>query len=75
MIKNVVQKHVTTRLDILWSCFLGVRLYFTTTSIDRFEDRPSKLCVVHVRMPPGSAPSARVEKPSHVHAAYYRQGN
>lgn len=52
----------------------GARLYFTTTAVDRFEDRPSKLYLIHVRMPPGYAPSARPERPFMVHAAYYRQG-
>ncbi|XP_028403590.1 nuclear pore complex protein Nup155-like isoform X2 [Dendronephthya gigantea] len=52
----------------------GVRLYFMTTTAERFEERPSKLSLVHVRMPPGCAPSARLERPFMVHAAYYRQG-
>lgn len=46
-----------------------------TTTPERFEDRPSKLSLVHVRMPPGCAPSSRPEGPFMVHAAYYRQGN
>ncbi|CAB3985686.1 nuclear pore complex Nup155-like [Paramuricea clavata] len=52
----------------------GVRLYFMTTTPERFQDRPSKLSLTHVRMPPGCAPSARPERPFMVHAAYYRQG-
>lgn len=55
--------------------FVGVRLYFMTTTPERFEERPSKLSLVHVRMPPGCAPSARPERPFMVHAAYYRQGD
>ena len=46
-----------------------------TTTPERFQDRPSKLSLTHVRMPPGCAPSARPERPFMVHAAYYRQGN
>ena len=46
-----------------------------TTTPERFEDRPSRLSLVHVRMPPGCAPSSRPERPFMVHAAYYRQGN
>ena len=46
-----------------------------TTTPERYEDRPSRLSLTHVRMPPGCAPSARPERPFMVHAAYYRQGN
>ena len=46
-----------------------------TTTPERFEHRPSTLSLVHVRMPPGCAPSSRPERPFMVHAAYYRQGN
>ena len=62
--------------DVFFVCiYVGVRLYFMTTTPERFEDRPSKLSLVHVRMPPGCAPSSRPERPFMVHAAYYRQGN
>lgn len=52
----------------------GVRLYFTTTTVRAPLERPSKLQLVHVRMPPGYAPSATSQRPSQVHAAFYRQG-
>nr|XP_047122862.1 nuclear pore complex protein Nup155-like [Hydra vulgaris] len=50
----------------------GVRLYFATSQ--DVYGTPSNLCLVHVRMPPGFAPSLSPEKPSNVHAAFYRQG-
>lgn len=53
---------------------IGVRLYFTTTTVRAPLERPSKLQLVHVRMPPGYAPSATSQRPSQVHAAFYRQG-
>ena len=46
-----------------------------TTTAEHFNDRPSKLSLIHVRMPPGCAPSAPPQRPFMVHAAYYRQGN
>jgi len=52
----------------------GVRLYFTTTTVRAPLERPSKLQFVHVRLPPGYAPSATSQRPSQVHAAFYRQG-
>ena len=52
----------------------GVRLYFSTTNVRTPLERPSKLQLVHARLPPGFAPSATSQRPSQVHAAYYRQG-
>ena len=54
---------------------IGVRLYFTTTTVRAPLERPSKLQLVHVRLPPGYAPSATSQRPSQVHAAFYRQGS
>ena len=62
-------------VSLIGNFCIGVRLYFMTTTPERFEDPPSKLSLIHVRMPPGCAPSARPERPFMVHAAYYRQGN
>ena len=53
---------------------IGVRFYFTTTTVRAPLDRPNKLQLVHVRLPPGYAPSATSQRPSQVHAAFYRQG-
>ena len=55
-------------------CFVGVRLYFTTTTARVPLERPSKLELVHTRLPPGFAPSAASQRPSQVHTAFYRQG-
>ncbi|XP_074610935.1 nuclear pore complex protein Nup155-like [Acropora palmata] len=52
----------------------GVRLYFTTTTARVPLERPSKLELVHTRLPPGFAPSAASQRPSQVHTAFYRQG-
>lgn len=52
----------------------GVRLYFSTTTARVPLERPSKLQLVHARLPPGFAPSATSQRPSQVHAAFYRQG-
>ena len=52
----------------------GVRLYFSTTNVRAPLERPSKLQLVHARLPPGFAPSATSQRPSQVHAAFYRQG-
>ena len=52
----------------------GVRLYFSTTTVRAPLERPSKLQLVHARLPPGFAPSATSQRPSQVHAAFYRQG-
>ncbi|KAM7443523.1 hypothetical protein ABFA07_007737 [Porites harrisoni] len=52
----------------------GVRLYFSTTPVRSPLERPSKLQLVHARLPPGFAPSATSQRPSQVHAAFYRQG-
>lgn len=52
----------------------GVRLYFSTTTSRTPLERPNKLQLVHVRLPPGFAPSATSQRPSQVHAAFYRQG-
>lgn len=52
----------------------GVRLYFSTTAASVPMERPSKLQMVHSRLPPGFAPSATSQRPSQVHAAFYRQG-
>lgn len=52
----------------------GVRLYFSTTTASVPMERPSKLQMVHSRLPPGFAPSATSQRPSQVHAAFYRQG-
>ena len=54
---------------------IGVRFYFTTTTVRAPLDRPNKLQLVHVRLPPGYAPSATSQRPSQVHAAFYRQGS
>lgn len=63
---------------ILWFsllfCLVGVRLYFTTTTARVPLERPSKLELVHARLPPGFAPSATSQRPSRVHSAFYRQG-
>lgn len=52
----------------------GVRLYFTTSSLNNPYGEPYTLKLVHVRMPPGFAPSLSSQKPDNIHAAYYRQG-
>ena len=52
----------------------GVRLYFSTAAVRAPLERPSKLQLVHARLPPGFAPSATSQRPSQVHAAFYRQG-
>lgn len=51
-----------------------MRLYFSTTPVRSPLERPSKLQLVHARLPPGFAPSATSQRPSQVHAAFYRQG-
>ena len=53
----------------------GVRLYFSTTG-SNLMDRPSTLCLQHVRLPPGFAPSsfATAGRPSKVHMSYYKSG-
>ena len=38
------------------------------------ESRPNQIKLVHVRAPPGYAPSAAPDKPEQVHSAFYRQG-
>lgn len=73
ILQSTRELNVSKILIVKYYC-VGARLYFTTTAVDRFEDRPSKLYLIHVRMPPGYAPSARPERPFMVHAAYYRQG-
>jgi len=54
----------------------GARLYLSTRSAQENNRaaRPYMLRLVHVRLPPGFAPSAPPQKPSKVHTAYYREG-
>lgn len=56
------------------SNFIGARMYFSTTHARSPQGRPTRLNLLHVRMPPGYAPSATPLRPSQIHAAFYRQG-
>ena len=52
----------------------GARLYMSTRGPQENNKlaRPYCLRMVHVRLPPGFAPSAPPQKPTKVHTAYYR---
>ncbi|XP_066922124.1 nuclear pore complex protein Nup155-like [Clytia hemisphaerica] len=52
----------------------GVRLYFTTTSFNNPYGEPYLIKLIHIRMPPGYAPSLSSQKPGNIHAAFYRKG-
>lgn len=52
----------------------GVRLYFTTSSSQSPEARPSTLALVHVRLPPGFSSHAPLQRLSPVRAALCRRG-
>lgn len=69
-----IAKHESKGVHLVAITHAGVRLYFSTTNIRTPLERPTKLQLVHIRLPPGFAPSATSQKPSKVHAAFYRQG-
>lgn len=53
----------------------GVRLYFTTTSLNSPSScRSYQLLLVHVRLPPGFSANALTHRPTKVHKALYRHG-
>jgi nuclear pore complex protein Nup155 len=54
----------------------GARFYISTRhpNESNAQSRPYCLKLVHVRLPPGFAPSAPPQKPTKVHAAYYKSG-
>lgn len=52
----------------------GVRLYYCTMSAQSPEARPSTLCLLHVRLPPGFSTHAPPQRVSGVHAALCRRG-
>jgi len=54
----------------------GSRLYLSTKSSNENnpEARPTTLKIIHVRLPPGFAPSAPPQKPTKVHSGYYKSG-
>ena len=71
---NVKKKNLSSHTESLFS-FLGVRLYFTTSSFNNPFGEPYLLKLIHIRMPPGFAPSLASQKPGNIHAAFYRKGN
>ncbi|KAH9491335.1 hypothetical protein DERF_016063 [Dermatophagoides farinae] len=53
----------------------GVRLYFTTTSLNTPEQRPFGLTLLHIRLPPGFAASCGQHRPTAVQQTHYKKGN
>ncbi len=53
--------------------FLAFRFYFTVTG-NNAMDRPSNLCLQHIRLPPGFAASSPAGKPNKVQLSYYKNG-
>jgi len=69
-------------IDLVAITQSGIRIYFVVTSAS-FQsttltpsggNRPTGLHLVHVRLPPGFTNSS-VQRPTSVHAAYYRSGS
>lgn len=54
----------------------GVRLYLTTIDLINFtaNQRPYKLALVHVRLPPGFSANINTVRPKMVHMANCREG-
>ncbi|XP_076062596.1 nuclear pore complex protein Nup154 [Oratosquilla oratoria] len=52
----------------------GVRLYYTTTTLNNPSQRPSQMTLLHVRLPPGFAANAVTHRPTKVHKALYSHG-
>jgi nuclear pore complex protein Nup155 len=51
----------------------GVRLYFTASK-NMFDQRPSALQILHIRLPPGFSASSGYQKPARVHLCHHRRG-
>ncbi|XP_031566645.1 nuclear pore complex protein Nup155-like [Actinia tenebrosa] len=69
-----VSRNESDHLHLVGVTHAGVRLYFSTMPFRNPLERPNRLNLVHVRMPPGFAPSAASVRPTNVHASFYRQG-
>ncbi|KAH9488744.1 hypothetical protein Btru_059325, partial [Bulinus truncatus] len=52
----------------------GVRLYFAAIPFKQTSRRPSRLSLVHVRLPPGFSATSAKQRPTLVHTAYYNRG-
>ena len=58
----------------IFSLGSGVRLYYSTMSLNCLQGRPTQLSLLHVRLPPGFAANALTHRPTKVHKALYSKG-
>ena len=71
---TVIEESESVHINLIAVTRGGVRLYFTTTSVNSPEMRPFNLMLLHVRLPPGFTASSSSQKPTAVHTAYFRRG-
>ncbi|XP_064486924.1 nuclear pore complex protein Nup155-like [Ornithodoros turicata] len=69
-----IQLRESLQVHLVAVTHTGVRLYFCTSSAQTPEARPSTLCLLHVRLPPGFSTHAPPQRVSSVHAALCRRG-
>jgi nuclear pore complex protein Nup155 len=74
-----IESRESTNLHLVAITASGVRLYFTTWNWRSFNEatpstRPVTLQLVQVRLPPGYADSAPLQRPQQVHSALYSHG-
>lgn len=72
---NSIEECESIHLNLVAVTKTGVRLYFTTTSFQSPEQRPSCLTLVHIRLPPGFAASSISHRPNSVQISHYKKGN